>query len=579
MVDEDTDDGKNASTTNSNSTAGGSAQGTGGGLPVIYFARQGNGATTSICPPQPSVTNPALLVQAPKFTKDGVTLSLPPVTGETWTGLDLSHKGLHNLSKNIAYYRHLTYLNLSHNSLTSLPVQLFTHLPMLAYLDANFNHLTSLPPQVGNLVNLENLLLYQNKLVELPPELGRCFRLKSLNVEGNPIASPPINILQGGTDTIISYLRDRMPMSAPPVERRWISFEKDVDKNTRADPYRMRVFCYNVLAEVYAIPDRHCYCPSWAIEWDYRKKLVVQEISKHNPDIMCLQEVESKQYREFFEPELGKLGYSGVFRPKSRAKTMDEWSSVDGCATFYKRDKYKVVEEVLIEYQSLALQRHAKMKGDHSGLERLMTKDNIALALVLQLTMAPPISVAKPPANKMRGGRPTIVKMAPRILVANTHIHWDPSLKDVKLMQTQLLMEELMTISHRYKESPLPIIVGGDFNSMPDSGVYELLEKGNVTGKHPDLGNYYYGTYSSEGLQHNIMLASAYKAIGEPTFTNYTGDYIGVLDYVWYTTDTLKVCGLLQPLDYALLSSPLPNPHFPSDHISLLAEFELKHRG
>jgi len=58
-----------------------------------------------------------------------------------------------------------------------------------------------------------------------------------------------------------------------------------------ADPYRMRVFCYNVLAEVYAIPERHCYCPSWAIEWDYRKKLVLQEISKHNPDILCLQEV------------------------------------------------------------------------------------------------------------------------------------------------------------------------------------------------------------------------------------------------------------------------------------------------
>lgn len=162
--------------------------------------------------------------------------------------------------------------------------------------------------------------------------------------------------MKGGTDTIISYLRDRMPskifrdhtsqmtvetkypllVSAPPPERRWISFEKDVDKNTRgnrnwqysfsqiqhgltfayfipyeADPYRMRVFCYNVLAEVYAIPERHFYCPTWAIEWDYRKKLVIQEINKHNPDILCLQEVEAKQYREFFEPELSKLGYSG----------------------------------------------------------------------------------------------------------------------------------------------------------------------------------------------------------------------------------------------------------------------------
>lgn len=569
MVDEDGDDRH----TPQQGTTTGSA--TSGGLPVTYYAR---GATN----PPPTVqlvTTPALLVQAPKLTREGVTLTLPPPSQESWAGLDLSHKGLHNLSKNIAYYRHLTYLCLSHNSLGSLPVQLFTHLPMLSYLDASFNLISSLPPQVGCLVNLDTLLLYQNKLTELPLELGRCFRLKTLNVDSNPITSPPHNILSQSTDGIISYLRDRMPTPPPPPERRWLSFEKDIDRNTRADPYRLRVFCYNVLAEVYATPDRHFYCPSWAIEWDYRKKLVLQEILKYSGDVICLQEVEAKQYREFFEPELSKFGYQGVFRPKSRAKTMDDWTNVDGCCIFYKRDKFKVLEEVAIEYQSLALSRHAKLKGDHSGLERLMTKDNVGIALVLQLTQAPAIAVPKPPANKMRGGRTTIVKLPARILVANTHIHWDPSLKDVKLMQTQLLLEELMAISHRYKETPLPMVVGGDFNSMPDSGVYELLSKGQVPGKHPDLGTFYYGQYTTEGLQHNIMLASAYGSIGEPPFTNYTGDYIGVLDYVWYTEDTLRVCGLLQPVDHTTISSPLPNPHFPSDHISLLTEFEIKHRG
>src|SRR5689334_8356680 len=100
------------------------------------------------------------------------------------------------------------------------------------------------------------------------------------------------------------------------------------------------------------------------------------------------------------------------------------------------RVRFKAVEEVVIEYQSLALSRHTKLKGDHSGLERLMTKDNIGIALVLQLTQAPPI-VSKAPANKMRG-RTTVSKAPARVMIANTHIHWDPTLKDVKLMQTQL---------------------------------------------------------------------------------------------------------------------------------------------
>jgi CCR4-NOT transcription complex subunit 6 len=123
------------------------------------------------------------------------------------------------------------------------------------------------------------------------------------------------------------------------------------------------------------------------------------------------------------------------------------------------------------------------------------------------------------------------------------------------------------------------MIISGDFNSMPDSGVYELLERGSVPGNHPDLDNYFYGTYSTEGLKHSFALRSVHSTIGEPSFTNYTGDYIGCLDYIWYTDEGLKLCGILQPYEQSQMYSPLPNAHFPSDHISLVAEFELKYRS
>jgi CCR4-NOT transcription complex subunit 6 len=53
--------------------------------------------------------------------------------------------------------------------------------------------------------------------------------------------------------------------------------------------------------------------------------------------------VEAKQYQDFFEPQLSAAGYGSVFKPKSRARTMNEWTNVDGCAIFYLREKYNVV--------------------------------------------------------------------------------------------------------------------------------------------------------------------------------------------------------------------------------------------
>lgn len=53
------------------------------------------------------------------------------------------------------------------------------------------------------------------------------------------------------------------------------------------------------------------------------------------------QEVETEQFRCFFQPELEQIGYAGIFSPKSRAKTMceEERKYVDGCAIFWKYDK------------------------------------------------------------------------------------------------------------------------------------------------------------------------------------------------------------------------------------------------
>jgi len=455
------------------------------------------------------------------------------------------------------------------------------------------------------------LSLFQNHLRELPLEMGRLFRLKALNIDANPILHPPHNILRTGVESTIGYLRERMP-TPPPPERNWKIIQSELH-NEEAEGIKFKVFCYNILAPIYATSGQHYYCPRWALDWEYRKKLLLRQFKAHNPDILCLQEIEAKQYGEYFMPALSQCGYNGFFTPKSRAKTVDDPNHVDGCAIFFKRQRFDVIEEHFLEFQSLAMNKYKQIVNNKqhsvpdSGLERLITKDNIAIALLLQL---------KQPQNSSN------TTGAHRVLFSNTHIHWDPLAPDVKLMQTQLLVEELMKINNKYKrerknqsrksgalmdegkldEDSVPVVIAGDFNSMPDSQVYQFLLKGSLEPTSPSISTSttngldsssspqtpnIYSTDPREressgfkGLNHNLSLASSYGSspIGEPPFTNYTSDFYGVLDYIWYTTPTLKVTGLLEHVNKSELFSPFPNPHFPSDHIPLLAEFQFLER-
>ena len=125
-----------------------------------------------------------------------------------------------------------------------------------------------------------------------------------------------------------------------------------------------------------------------------------------------------------------------------------------------------------------------------------------------------------------------------------------------------------------------PLVICGDFNSLPESGPYELLTTGKTSAVHPDMSigtdqkKYSYGRYSEKGFSHSFRLASAYASLlGEPPFTNCTLDFVGVLDYIFYSVGSLVPTKVLEPVDFALVKGTrLPNAYFCSDHLSLMAE-------
>jgi CCR4-NOT transcription complex subunit 6 len=126
--------------------------------------------------------------------------------------------------------------------------------------------------------------------------------------------------------------------------------------------------------------------------------------------------------------------------------------------------------------------------------------------------------------------------------------------------------------------SQIPLIVCGDLNATRGSGVYDLLAQGHLPGTHRDLTGRTYGKFTRDGMTHPFTLKSSYGNIGELSFTNYTPNFTEVIDYIWYSTNSLQVTGLLGEVDkdYLQRVPGFPNYHFPSDHLALLAEFMVK---
>jgi mRNA deadenylase 3'-5' endonuclease subunit Ccr4 len=49
-------------------------------------------------------------------------------------------------------------------------------------------------------------------------------------------------------------------------------------------------------------------CPASVLQWENRCSLIVEEITRFNPDVICLEEVD--HFEDFFEPTLLKHGYT-----------------------------------------------------------------------------------------------------------------------------------------------------------------------------------------------------------------------------------------------------------------------------
>ncbi|KAK6244036.1 hypothetical protein QUC31_010445 [Theobroma cacao] len=359
------------------------------------------------------------------------------------------------------------------------------------------------------------------------------------------------------------------------------------------------VLSYNILSDSYASSELYSYCPSWALSWPYRRQNLLREIVGYRADIVCLQEVQSDHFEEFFAPELDKHGYQALYKRKTNEVYTGNTHTIDGCATFFRRDRFSHVKKYEVEFNKAAqsLTEVAVQTTQKKAALNRLVKDNVALIVVLEAKFSN--QGADNPGKRQL------------LCVANTHVNVQQELKDVKIWQVHTLLKGLEKIA---ASADIPMLVCGDFNSVPGRQVHYPVHncspftscygKGrSTTSRFIDRSSCNFA--SSQQVDSSVAIGklisinellqvSAYSSFArgvglgleqqrrrmdpttnEPLFTNCTRDFIGTLDYIFYTADSLTVESLLELLDEDSLrkDTALPSPEWSSDHIALLAEF------
>uniref|UniRef100_A0A6V7QYL0 Endonuclease/exonuclease/phosphatase domain-containing protein n=1 Tax=Ananas comosus var. bracteatus TaxID=296719 RepID=A0A6V7QYL0_ANACO len=346
-------------------------------------------------------------------------------------------------------------------------------------------------------------------------------------------ASPPLRRLllpplfeqfvQSQSSLVCRSHKRKMSAMAQPIPGKFVPLESSQHtEESSSDGFKFRLVSYNILAQVYVKSAYFPHSPSSCLKWKARSQAVLTELRNFGADILCIQELD--EYESFYKKNMETLGYSSAYIQRTGEKR-------DGCGIFYKPSSAELILKEEIHYNDLVNSVDITEKGNNS------TAETCTVLAEKKMTLLSPI------------------------VVANTHIYWDPDWIDVKLAQAKYLLSRLLQfrghVSSEFSCIP-PVIVAGDFNSTPGDEVYNYIVS---SGEAP------------------IKLYSLYAANGgEPPFTNCTPDFTGTLDYIF-----LSDGGRLKPLSLLDIPGPdstdviggLPNHQHPSDHLPIGADFKV----
>ncbi|OMJ95463.1 hypothetical protein SteCoe_1052 [Stentor coeruleus] len=173
-------------------------------------------------------------------------------------------------------------------------------------------------------------------------------------------------------------------------------------------PGDFKIMTWNILADQLA--DNFPAVDETFLQWEYRKGLILKEIDRICPDLLCIQELD--HYNDFLKGLMDERGFDSVYRKKKG------WHE-DGLGIFYKRGMFEKLDEYYVDYPG----------------------NQFAIGLMLQ-------------------------KGPQRFYIFTTHLKAKKIFDVVRITQVQALLSFIQTLQ------PLPTIACGDFNSLPNTNAY-----------------------------------------------------------------------------------------------------------
>ena len=250
--------------------------------------------------------------------------------------------------------------------------------------------------------------------------------------------------------------------------RRWSARQGGQKSAVKSADNLFSIMSFNVLAPSLVQEElfRSLKQP-WSLDWNARWFLIWNEISQRRCDIVALQEIDQGLYHSVLNPSMNALGYVGIYRKR----TSD--GMFDGEALFVNEEAFRVVRMGHIDFE----------QPDHPTLGSSLDRFNVAVWADL--------------VSKRASGDK-------RLIVASTHLLFNPKRGDVKLAQAHVLMTELKKIAEIPLDSPPAeasssdastlgdktgasasskspsFVICGDMNICPGSPCYEYLTQGRI---------------------------------------------------------------------------------------------------
>ncbi|KAI4464907.1 carbon catabolite repressor protein 4 [Holotrichia oblita] len=372
-----------------------------------------------------------------------------------------------------------------------------------------------------------------------PEDLGYYLKLTVYPHSKDRTVGPTVEAI---TENTVEILPD-LPTSCVQIEyRNQYTQDKLSGKN-------LRVVSYNILADRYT-DDKFEYCDPRFLSVDYRKQAILKEIINYKADIICMQEVGLEEYKDFFRDQFKNNDYISSFFKKGNMIP-------EGLAVVFDRNRFKKIDCTHIVF-SQEIKRH----NIYRDVWNLMKKYKEVKELFLKQHTSLLVTILQ------------LIETGDILVVANTHLYYHCEAGHIRLLQIAMALKYIkQRINHiqSKEKGNVSVIFCGDFNSRPETAVYQLLSCGEINEHEENLDCI--GGPKSNIFRHNFKFVSA---CGTPEYTNYTEDFKGCLDYI-FCQSNVKVTQVLPfPAEEDLSTdTALPNKYFPSDHIALVADLKL----